>query len=214
MTAKRLRNQYPHLGPHERFHLVVEAATRGDQEEVGLLAGSCPRHTYRATDVAYTGRLEAASRVALTATILLLHAETGLAPVAFLPEVWADGREACEAAGGELSEFVSEDQERQLDAACRGKAAIVLGVCDGLERFSSAQDLESTKLLGYSGLLPLWESALRLQASDVEPDPTTADCVHDLMKEIWSTFVQESETQEAGASNSLTLGRSVPLHHS
>jgi hypothetical protein len=124
---------------------------------------------------------------------MLLNAEIGLAPVVLMRVLWADAREAYEAAGGEWSEFVSEDQKRQLDAAYREKAAIVLGICDGLERFSSAHGFESTKLLGYSGFLPLWESALRLQASDLESDPPTADCVHDLLKEIWSTFVQESE---------------------
>jgi hypothetical protein len=148
-------------------------------------------------DLAYLSRVQAASRVALTATILLLHAETGLAPVAFLREVWADGREARRAAGGEWSEFVSEDQQRQLDAVFREKAAIVLGICDGVERFASAQGFETVKLLGYSGFLPLWQSALRQRGTDVESDPATADTVYGLMNEIWSTFVHESESQEA-----------------
>jgi hypothetical protein len=197
MTDNTLKNHYPQLRPHERFRLVVEAAARRDDDEVVRLAGSCPRRTYRMNDLAYMSRVQAASRVALTATILLLHAETGLAPVAFLREVLADGREAYEATGGEWAEVVSEDQQRQLDAVFREKTAIVLGICDGLERFSSAQGLETAKLLGYSGFLPLWQSAWRQRGTDVESDPATADTVYGLMKEIWSTFVHETESQEA-----------------
>lgn len=47
---------YDRLTPEERFALDVEAMARGDTEESRRLVDACPRHDYRMTDVAFSGR--------------------------------------------------------------------------------------------------------------------------------------------------------------
>jgi hypothetical protein len=191
MTGKTLKNLYPRLRPHERFRLVVEAVARGDKDEVGLLSGSCPRYTYRAHDVAYMSRVRAASRVALTAATRLLHAQIELAPAAFVREVLADERATMEAAGGDWSEIVHEDERRELEDLYRGKVAIVLGVCDGFERFCAAHGVQAAKLLAFAGCLPEWQSAVRLRGTEIASDPETAEAVHRFLQGLWLDLLQD-----------------------
>jgi hypothetical protein len=47
---------YDRFTPEERFQLEVEAAARGDEEEIRRLVKSCPKYNYRMPDVRFMGR--------------------------------------------------------------------------------------------------------------------------------------------------------------
>src|SRR4051812_1766284 len=55
MKKKGLGSLYDRLSPEERFKLVVEAETRGDDRESRKLVRSAPRYTYTEADPIYTG---------------------------------------------------------------------------------------------------------------------------------------------------------------
>jgi hypothetical protein len=55
-NKKGLGKLYDRLTPEERFSLDVEAMARGDEEESRRLVDTCPRHNYRMTDFAFSGR--------------------------------------------------------------------------------------------------------------------------------------------------------------
>jgi hypothetical protein len=54
MRKDGLGKLYDRLTPEERFRLVIEAETRGDEGESRKLVGSAPRYTYEEADPAYT----------------------------------------------------------------------------------------------------------------------------------------------------------------
>jgi len=54
---------YERLEPRERMIAAIGAAARADDQEIDRLVGSCPRHTYVETDVAFTQRMRAAGYV-------------------------------------------------------------------------------------------------------------------------------------------------------
>jgi hypothetical protein len=54
MRKNGLANLYDRLTPEERFRLVIEAETRGDERESRQLVRSAPRYTYEQADPAYT----------------------------------------------------------------------------------------------------------------------------------------------------------------
>lgn len=45
---------YESLTPRQRVIATIEAEARGDEDEVLRLRDTCPKHTYRQTDVEYT----------------------------------------------------------------------------------------------------------------------------------------------------------------
>ncbi len=52
---------YDRFTPEERFRLVLEAQSRGDEEDVQRLVRTCPRYNYAMTDAEYTDRMITAS---------------------------------------------------------------------------------------------------------------------------------------------------------
>jgi hypothetical protein len=63
MRKDTLEKLYDRLTPEERFRLVIEAETRGDEEEFGRLVRSAPRYTYTEADPAYTNLVRASQTV-------------------------------------------------------------------------------------------------------------------------------------------------------
>jgi hypothetical protein len=169
-----------------------EAAARKDWDEVGVLASSCPTYVCRATDLAYTDRLSAAACIALSAGNLLLRAEVALAPHAFGRELLADMRAfmtapdstlgdgiPIEAADGEGSRSSSRTRGAKWTMLYRERVTAVLGVCEGVERFSETLKVEPANLLGIQpGCLTAWQSAGRLRGNDIAADPATTEGVY------------------------------------
>ena len=56
---------YNRFTSEERFRLVIEALSRGDEEEAERLAETCPRATYIMSEPAYGDRLRASSEIAM-----------------------------------------------------------------------------------------------------------------------------------------------------
>ena len=75
MKGKGLGGVYGLLTPGERFQLVLDAAARQDEAEVGRLAGTCPR--YRCTSVrndpAFTDRIRASRQITLCVCLMLME---------------------------------------------------------------------------------------------------------------------------------------------
>jgi len=63
---------YDRLTPEERFRLVIEAETRGDEEESERLVRGAPRYTYTEADPAYTRRVRASQDVTWAVCLDLL----------------------------------------------------------------------------------------------------------------------------------------------
>ena len=72
MRKKGLSKFYDRLTPEERFKLVVEAQTRGDQGETSQLVQSTPRYTCEEADPAYRALVEASKDLTLTVCLCLL----------------------------------------------------------------------------------------------------------------------------------------------
>jgi hypothetical protein len=62
---------YERLEPRERMIAAIAAAARADDQEIDRLVGSCPRHTYVETDVAFTQRMRAAGYVTTALSVEL-----------------------------------------------------------------------------------------------------------------------------------------------
>ena len=208
MTAKALKNLYPRLRPDERFRLAVDAVARKDWDDLGLLSGSCPIYAYRATDVAYSSRLDAAGYVALYVGNLLFRAERELAGPALglglledmralmMTELGSDGGEDTTIeAGRNRPENAPEGKRKELDDLYRKRVAAVLGVCEGLERFCEPLGVEPAKLLAIErSCLSAWHSARRLRGKDIAADPVMAEAVHKSLQGLWSGLIDDEES--------------------
>ena len=74
MTDTGLSRLYDRLTPMERFSLFLDAMYRDDTVEIERLGRSCPRNTYRMTDVEYTDLVEGSERVPCLFTLLWFDA--------------------------------------------------------------------------------------------------------------------------------------------
>ncbi len=84
MSGKRgLGKLYDRLTPEERFTLDVEVMARGDEKESRRLVDACPRHNYRMTDLAFSGRSQT--------TLVLVLAERRRTWMATRPEAATPG---------------------------------------------------------------------------------------------------------------------------
>src|SRR5215216_274001 len=96
-SKKGLGRLYDRVTPEERFRLKVLALARGDEEESGRLAATCPRRGYTMNDWGFVGRWEAARELAMLAymdvvrrldKIKMIGAFRSLFP--YLSTVWQD----------------------------------------------------------------------------------------------------------------------------
>lgn len=74
MKGDGLVRHYDRFTPNERFHLVLEAMARGDDDEVRRLAATCPLQTYRMGDHRYTEKIEGGRLAVAGFSIAWLHA--------------------------------------------------------------------------------------------------------------------------------------------
>jgi hypothetical protein len=72
MKRDGLHKLYNRLAPEERFTLVIEALSRGDDEEAFRLADSCPRKGYTMNELAYGNRVLASRDITMVLCLDLL----------------------------------------------------------------------------------------------------------------------------------------------
>src|SRR5215207_2976098 len=78
MRKDKLGEFYDRFDPDERFRLVLEAAARGDEEEIERLRETCPRETYTASDIAFTDRISGSLKITMMLCQLLAPSLTEL----------------------------------------------------------------------------------------------------------------------------------------
>ncbi len=86
MRKDGLGKLYDRLTPEERFRLVIEAETRGDEEESGRLVRSAPRYTYTEADSAYTRLVRASHDVTWAICLDLVPSLTRMRMVVACPK--------------------------------------------------------------------------------------------------------------------------------
>ena len=87
MRKDKLGKLYDRLDPDERFRLVLEAAARGDEEEIERLRDTCPRAEYKASDIAYSDRISGSLKITMMLCQLLAPSLTELRMLAAFREV-------------------------------------------------------------------------------------------------------------------------------
>ena len=87
MRKDKLGEFYDRFDPDERFRLVLEAAARGDEEEIERLRETCPRETYTASDIAFTDRISGSLKITMMLCQLLAPSLTKLRTLAAFREV-------------------------------------------------------------------------------------------------------------------------------
>ena len=83
----KLGEFYDRFDPDERFRLVLEAAARGDEEEIERLRDTCPRVKYTAIDIAYSDRISGSLKMTMLLCQLLAPSLTELRMLAAFREV-------------------------------------------------------------------------------------------------------------------------------
>ena len=87
MRKDKLGEFYDRFDPDERFRLVLEAAARGDEEDIERLRDTCPREMYTAIDIAYSDRISGSLKITMMLCQLLAPSLTELRMLAAFREV-------------------------------------------------------------------------------------------------------------------------------
>lgn len=119
---------YGHFTPEERFELVVEAMSRGDEDEVKRLSRSCPRRTYTTNELAYADRIAASSKIT---TMVCLHLAPRLAELRTLRTLGEALPHLIEVQAYE-AEFAYREGYRAGYRAGEGRARKIAGKASGL----------------------------------------------------------------------------------
>jgi hypothetical protein len=82
MRKDKLGKLYDRFDPEERFRLVLKAAARGDEEDIERLRNTCPRATYTAIDIAFSGRVNGSRMMTMMLIQLLTPSLTKLQTLA------------------------------------------------------------------------------------------------------------------------------------
>jgi hypothetical protein len=95
MRKDKLGKFYDRLDPDERFRLVLEAAARGDEEEIKRLRDTCPRETYTAIDIAFTDRISGSFKITMILCQVLTPSLTELRMLAACRKVLSYATDQC-----------------------------------------------------------------------------------------------------------------------
>ena len=82
MRKDKLGEFYDRFDPDERFRLFLEAAARGDEEEIERLRDACPRAEYSAIDIAYSDRISGSLKMTMLLCQVLAPSLTELRTLA------------------------------------------------------------------------------------------------------------------------------------
>jgi len=95
MRKDKLGEFYDRFDPDERCRLVLEAAARGDEEEIERLRETCPRETYTASDIAFTDRISGSLKITMMLCQLLAPSLTELRTLSAFREVLSHTFDHC-----------------------------------------------------------------------------------------------------------------------
>jgi hypothetical protein len=87
MRNDKLGKLYDRFDPDERLRLVLEAAARGDEEDIERLRDTCPRETYTAIDVAFSDQISGSWKMTMMLCQLLAPRLTKLRTLAAFRKV-------------------------------------------------------------------------------------------------------------------------------
>ena len=95
MRKDKLGEFYDRFDPDERFRLVLEAAARGDEEEIERLRDACPRMKYSAIDIAYSDRISGSLKMTMLICQLLAPSLTKIRTLAAFRKVLSYAFDHC-----------------------------------------------------------------------------------------------------------------------
>src|SRR5919202_35014 len=95
MKKDKLGKFYDRFDPDERFRLVLEAAARGDEEDIERLRDTCPRETYSANEIAYSDRISGSLKMTMMLCQLLAPSLTKLRNLAAFRQILSLTFEHC-----------------------------------------------------------------------------------------------------------------------
>ncbi len=122
MKKDALRKLYDRFSGEERFKLFIEAAARGDEEEVKRLSESCPCESYRMRELAYIDRCKASMMMTTGVCLdLALHLVKLRATETFL-EIFPSIFNLCEDVA-----ILAYLLGREAASKCDGEAAVKTG---------------------------------------------------------------------------------------
>ncbi len=182
---------YRRLKPIERFRLAIDAYARGDFSELKRLSDTCPEQKYWCQEVNYSEPMKASVVIALSAANLLLRARLAFEPAIDAKEM-RDGihdvlREHCSAAIAAKLEL--DDEYALIERVYSDRASDLVGVCEGIRRFSGRIGLLPEKLLSLEpNCLVTWGLACRL--AEAHPcNGALADAVDTRLSALWTALV-------------------------
>jgi hypothetical protein len=186
---------YRRLTPTERHRLALDAFGRGDCDEVRRLSDTCPEHKYWCQDPNYAERMKASLVVALSASNYLFRAALALEPAVSAEEMNSAFIQGLEQIGSDVGEELRQSEEALvIRRAYADRAAQLIGVRDGIRRFSDEIGVPAEKLLGLEkSCVATWEFASEL-AEIHSSDDATANFVHRSLVRTWNAFVPMPET--------------------
>jgi hypothetical protein len=95
MRKDKLGEFYDRFDPDERFRLALEAAARGDEEEIERLRDTCPRVRYTAIDIAYSDRISGSLKMTMLICQLLAPSLTKIRTLAAFRKVLSYAFDHC-----------------------------------------------------------------------------------------------------------------------
>jgi len=95
MRKDKLGEFYDRFDPDDRFRLVLEAAARGDEEEIERLRDTCPRVRYTAIDIAYSDRISGSLKMTMLICQLLAPSLTKIRTLAAFRKVLSYAFDHC-----------------------------------------------------------------------------------------------------------------------
>jgi hypothetical protein len=95
MRKDKLGKLYDRFDPDERFRLVLEAAARGDEEDIERLRETCPRETYKANDIAFSDQISGSLKMTMMLCQLLAPSLTKLRTLAAFRKVLSYALDHC-----------------------------------------------------------------------------------------------------------------------
>src|SRR5829696_5131449 len=141
MKKDGLGKLYDRLTPEERLRLVIEAETRGDEEESERLVRGAPRYTYTQANPAYTRRVRASQDVTWAVCLDLLPRLARIQMVRAFREALPLTYNACE------NEAISAYFDGHRDGSRHGwQAAGKTGELPGWEEAWEEEDEEDPQI--------------------------------------------------------------------
>ena len=192
MRGKSLGGVYAWLTPEERFQLVLEAAARQDEPEVGRLANTSPRYRYTSVrnDPAFAERIRASRQIAFCTCLMLMQILAKLMVIRTSQECvalfarslaaefergylrgWEDGCEHAWRSPGKAGPFPWRDND-ELGQRANEVAEALAGEGENADADDDDELAEVAEALA-TEVRTLWEAFSRFCRAEMETEPET-----------------------------------------